>query len=30
LKLAEGLLVRQVEKQDRGNYDTLKRVLEAD
>lgn len=30
LKLAEGLLVRQVEKQDRGNFDTLKRVLEAD
>jgi carbon monoxide dehydrogenase subunit G len=30
LKLAEGLLVRQVEKQDRGYYDTLKRVLEAD
>ena len=30
IKLAEGLLIKQVEKQDRGNYDTLKRVLEAD
>lgn len=29
LRLAEGLLARQAEKQDRANYETLKRVLEA-
>lgn len=29
LKLVEGLMARQAEKQDRENYEALKRVLEA-
>ena len=29
LKLVEGLIIRQAEKQDRANFETLKHLLEA-